>query len=219
MFNFKILKIKYHPPDVLNIGYEKIFSKINRITILNTLMQNFDNFLFIVDIDWIKEPDNEFIKGFMFIEDSFEFLVSKKKSLCLVSGKLPKEHSDILHQLTRNFNCFLEFPITLEKSVIKGNIVGTHQDVFRFLDFIKNWGADFEVFSVNKYHPRGYGVLSALTLQQSKCLKVAVESGFFDFPKKNNSRAIAKKLGISHPTFIEHIKKAEKTIFSNLFKM
>jgi predicted DNA binding protein len=73
--------------------------------------------------------------------------------------------------------------------------------------------------SIKKYYPKGYGVISALTTRQFKCLKTAMENGYFDMPKKYNSHQIAKKLKISHTTFLEHIKKAEKTIISNLLRI
>jgi predicted DNA binding protein len=219
MLNLKILKLSYKPPDIFNLGYEQIFSQVKKIIIQNTLMQNLDKFIFIVEIDWLKQPNNDFVKQFVFIDDSVEFLVSKNKSICLISGIFPKEHSEILHQLSSNFNCFLEFPIIMEKSTITGNIVGSHNDINKFTDFIKGWGAEFNLISIKKYYPRGYGVLSALTIQQLKCLEFALEKGYFDFPKRMDSRTISKKLNISHSTFIEHIKKAEKNIFSNLLNL
>ncbi len=219
MLDLKILKLLYNPPDVFDLGYEKIFLKAKRVTVLNTLIQNLDNFILTVEVDWLSKPDNNFIKQLKFVKDSIEFLRSKNRSICLVSGKLPKEYSEILIQLSSNFNCFLEFPIKMEKKAIIGNIVGSHEDINRFLEFIKSWGAEFEIISIKKYYPKGYGIISELTPQQLKCLEFAVEKGYFDFPKKHDSRAIAKDLEISHTTFIEHIKRAEKIIFSNLFRI
>jgi len=219
MLEFKILKLHYNPPDVFNLGYENVFLKVNKITFLNTLMQNLDNFLFIVEIDWLDKPDNEFVKQHIFVKDSVELILSKNRSICLINSKLPEVQTDIILHLSRNFNCFMEFPIVMDKDGIVGSIVGPHKDLIRFLDFLESWGAKLEIISIRKYYPKGYGVLSALTSQQLKCLEFAVENGFFNFPKQNDSRTIAKKLGISHPTFIEHIKKAEKLIFSNLLKI
>jgi predicted DNA binding protein len=182
-------------------------------------MQNLDRFLFMVEIDWKSKPNNDHIKNFEFIDESIEFAVSKNKSVCLVSGKFPQEYSEILMQLSSNFNCFLEFPIILEKNAITGNIVGSHEDLNRFLDFIEGWGAEFKIISKRKYLPKGSGVLSELTLQQLKSLEKAVEMGYFEFPKRNNARDISKKLKISHATFIEHLRKAEKTVFTNLFRI
>ena len=46
---------------------------------------------------------------------------------------------------------------------------------------------------------------------------MAVEEGFFDIPKKADSRKLAAKKGISHSAYLAHIKKAEKKIFEELF--
>ncbi|UCH88453.1 MAG: helix-turn-helix domain-containing protein [Thermoplasmata archaeon] len=218
MYNLKILKLSYKPPDIFNLGYHRIFSKVKKVIIQTPLMQNPEKFLFIVEIDWKKEPDNDFVKEFVFIEDSKELIAFKDRSVCLIGGSIPKEHSDVLQQLSNNFNCFLEFPIIMEKNSISGNIVGHQKDLNKFIDFIKGWGAEFKIISIKKYYPKGYGILSALTKKQLICLEYALEKGYFDFPKRNDSRKISEKLDISHTTFIEHIKKAEKTIITNLLR-
>ena len=46
---------------------------------------------------------------------------------------------------------------------------------------------------------------------------MAVEQGFFDIPKKANSRKLAGQKGISHSAYLAHIRKAEKKIFKELF--
>ena len=217
MLEFKILKLHYNPLDVFNLGYENVFSKAKKVVIYQTLMQNPENFLFIVEIDWLDKPDNEFLNQHILVKDSYELIASKNRSICLINSKLPKEQTEVILHLSSNFNCFLEFPLFLDKKGITGNIVGKHKDLKRFIAFLENWGAKFEIVSLRKYYPKGFGVLSALTLQQLKCMEFAIEYGYFDFPKRHNSREIAKKLKINHTTFIEHIKKAEKTVFSNLF--
>jgi len=219
MLDFQIIKLHYTPPEAIKIGYEIVFSKAKKVTILNTLIQNLDNFLFIVEIDWLDQPDNEFVKQHIFVKDSIELIISENKSICLLTGTLPKDFSDMLRQLTNKFNCFLDLPIILEKKSITGNIVITHRDLNRFLDYIRNLGMVFKILSIKKYYPKGFGVISALTSQQLNCLKTAIENGYFDIPKRYNSHEIAKRLNISHTTFLEHIKKAEKTIFSNLLRI
>ncbi len=219
MLDFKIMKLQYTPPEPIGLGYEIVFTKANKVTILNTLMQNLDKFLFIVEIDWIDKPDNEFVKHHIYVKDSVELIIHENRSICLITGTFPGEYSDMLQELAIKFNCFLDLPITLEKTAISANIVVNHKELNMLLDLISSWGVKYEILSIKKYYPKGYGVISALTTQQFKCLKTAMENGYFDKPKKNNSHQIAKKLKISHTTFLEHIKKAEKIIFSNLLRI
>ena len=72
MLEFKILKLHYNPPDVFKMGYEDVFLKVKKITFLNTLMQNLNDFLFIVEIDWLDKPDNDYVKEYRFVKDSVE---------------------------------------------------------------------------------------------------------------------------------------------------
>jgi predicted DNA binding protein len=219
MLDFRIIKLQYTPPEVIKLGYELVFSKAKKVTILNTLMQNLDKFLFIVEIEWLDQPDNEFVKQHIFVKDSVELIIDENKSICLITGTFPKDYSDMLQELADKFNCFLDLPITLEENSITGNLVVSHKDLNKFLDIISSWGVEFNILSIKKYYPRGYGVISALTSQQLNCLNTAMENGYFDIPKRFNSHEIAKKLKITHTTFLEHIKKAEKTIFSNLLRI
>ncbi len=219
MLDFQIIKLNYNPPEVIKSGYELAFSKAKKITILNTLMQSLNKFLFIVEIDWLDQPDNEFVKRHIFVKDSVELIIDENKSICLITGTFPKDYSDMLQELSDNFNCFLDFPVILEEQSITVNIVISHKELNEFLDVLSHWGIIFKILSKKRYYPKGYGVISALTSQQLNCLEAAMENGYFDIPKRYNSHEIAEKLNISHTTFLEHIKKAEKTIFSNLLRI
>ena len=219
MLDFKIMKLRYTPPEVIELGFKQVFSKAKKVTILNTLMQSLEKFLFIVEIDWLDRPDNEFVKQHIFVKDSVELINQKNKSICLITGTFPGEYSEMLQELGDRFQCFLEFPITLEENSITANIVVNYRELNKILDLISSWGIVFDILSIKRYFPKGYGVISALTAQQLNCLKTAMDNGYFDVPKRHNSHELAKKLKISHTTFLEHLKKAEKKVFSNLLRI
>jgi predicted DNA binding protein len=121
-------------------------------------------------------------------------------------------------EFSATFNLFLEFPITLYEKYKIGYIVGTQKNLKKFLNFVDNIGIEFEILARRKYIPAGHGALASLTPQQFKCIRAAVELGYFDLPKRKDARAIAKKLNMAHSTFLEHIRKAEKAIFEILFR-
>jgi len=218
MENLMVMKIKYKPPDLLNIGYDDIFQKITRAEISNVLLQNIDSMIFVVAIQWLKIPDNDFVKKVIIVRDSVEFSISKNKSICIISSKIPKEISELIQKLSNSFNCFVEFPIIFEKNNIISNIVGSQENINKFLHFIDDLGIEYENISKRKYIPRDHGILSALTEKQYRCLELAVKMGYFDKPKGHDSRKLAEIVGINHSTYLEHLKKAEKKIFENLFR-
>jgi len=112
----------------------------------------------------------------------------------------------------------LEFPARFTEKALTGSIVGTSENINRFLSFAEEWGASYEILSVSKYQPRVEGVLSNLTPKQYHCLETALRLGYFDVKRKVDSRELAKVLGLSHATVLEHIKKGQREILRALFK-
>jgi predicted DNA binding protein len=55
-----------------------------------------------------------------------------------------------------------------------------------------------------------------LTERQREVLQTAYEMGYYDWPRECTGADIAEKLDISSPTFSEHIKAAERNLFSVL---
>lgn len=88
----------------------------------------------------------------------------------------------------------------------------------RFIDFLEEIYHDFYVVSMKKYYVKGRGLLSMLTAQQYKCLRLAVENGFYDIPKKADTRKLAKAVGLAHGTYSFHVRKAERSIFKTFFE-
>ena len=56
-----------------------------------------------------------------------------------------------------------------------------------------------------------------LTDRQRAALEVAYLSGFFEWPRNSSGEEIADSIGISHPTFSEHLRLAQQKLFDALF--
>ena len=56
-----------------------------------------------------------------------------------------------------------------------------------------------------------------MTARQEEILRVALDLGYFDFPKRIRLEALAEKLNISPGTLSEILRRAEKNILSNHF--
>ena len=53
---------------------------------------------------------------------------------------------------------------------------------------------------------------SSLSSRQSEVIKHAYEAGYFDWPRRADAETLADQLDISHSTFLEHLRKAEKKV-------
>lgn len=218
MMDLKLLRMNYNPPDILELGYDEMFERIDEVTIISPLMQTFERFILVCEIVWKDGPDLDYIKGLRMVENIEEISREGSTSLVMVSGKFPDIYTEVIRKFFNTFNCFIEFPARLTRKTMTGSIVGTQDDLNRFLSFASAWGAEYETISIIKYQPRVEGALSKLTNKQFRCLETAVRMGYFDTPRMVNSRELAKELELSHATVLEHIKKGQRALFSALFK-
>lgn len=61
-------------------------------------------------------------------------------------------------------------------------------------------------------------LLPDLTKSQKKALEIAINEGYYEYPKRVKMEALAKKMGISYSTFQAHLKKAEGKILPEVYK-
>jgi len=57
----------------------------------------------------------------------------------------------------------------------------------------------------------------ALTDRQREAVEAAYRSGYFEWPRDRTGEEIAERIGISPPTFHNHLRTAERTLLSTLF--
>ena len=53
---------------------------------------------------------------------------------------------------------------------------------------------------------------SSLSTRQVEVLELAHEAGYFDWPRGTDAETLADRFDISHATFLEHLRKAERKV-------
>jgi len=61
-------------------------------------------------------------------------------------------------------------------------------------------------------------LLPELTKKQKQALEIAINNGYYDYPKKVNMEKLAKIMKISYSTYQAHLKKAEGKIIPSVYK-
>ncbi|WP_410767326.1 helix-turn-helix domain-containing protein [Haloferax sp. DFSO60] len=55
---------------------------------------------------------------------------------------------------------------------------------------------------------------SELTPRQREVIGIALEQGYFEWPRRHSAEEIARSLEIDHSTFLEHVRKAQQKLLS-----
>jgi len=85
--------------------------------------------------------------------------------------------------------------------------------VFRREDLKNIVGELNEIGTVRLGHLSRYGETGGtLSDRQGEVVELALDAGYFEWPRETDSEMLAEKLGIAHSTFLEHLRKAEKKL-------
>lgn len=104
----------------------------------------------------------------------------------------------------------------LTRSCMRKTFVGTRTQLKRALSLLEKTGTSFKIISASEARFEPDSLLMSLSESQRKTITEAYSSGYFDFPRKTNSKKLAKSLGISKPTLSEHLRKAEKNLLAQI---
>jgi predicted DNA binding protein len=218
MTGMKVMKLRVEPIDPYNIGYETIFSRIKRLSVLSSMMETPKKYIAVIEVVWNDASDITILSDLEFFDKVSEIVSSDNTYLYLVIGRHLPYYSQLYMEMIETFDCFFQYPLVFKKEKIYLSIAGKQKNLNDFVSTLSESGMPFKVVSIRPYYLKGRGILSSLTPKQYDCLRLAVNSGLYDIPKRCDTRKLAKKKDISHSTFSMHLRKAEKVIFKELFE-
>jgi predicted DNA binding protein len=201
-----------------------LFRDIDQIIVRQQFTTSPKDFILLCEISWKEKNSdpNEILRGLIddidVMKDFLHIKDEKGKTLCFIMGEHDIRYTELFIYTTREFLCFIEYPLVARGDFGILNLVGVPQDVMKLIAFMQEFGSNFEIVAITNYVPKDTGILSVLTDKQLAVLKEAYEYGFFEHPRTTPSRVIAAELGIAHTTFLTHIRKSLKRIFQNLLE-
>jgi len=223
MFGLRRFRVRTNLNDIIRPLLDKVFVDIDHIIVQQQFTTSPKDFLVLCEVVWNKRIDDvqgtvsALIKELPGFEAVTVISSDRDRTLGFVKGQYNEMYTELFLHTTKEYLCFLDFPITLYKDHGVFDLIGPPKEVERLLEFMRGWGTELDIVAITDYHTRDRGLLTTLTAKQLKVLKFAYDRGFFDHPRKADARKLSNKVGMKHTTFLTHIRKAQKRMLDQLF--
>ena len=106
-------------------------------------------------------------------------------------------------------------PSIFTKDKMTLSVIGNEENLKKFLGVIKYLG-EVKSKSFIKATFNEQSLLSVLTEKQKEMIIAAKNNGYYNYPRKINSEDLSKIVGLSKPTVVQHLRKAESRIVTNI---
>jgi predicted DNA binding protein len=112
---------------------------------------------------------------------------------------------------------YLLLPFEIREETIRLTFLGSPNQITEFLGRLGKRDVHFRVILLTNAKFSS-DPLSALTKKQKEVLVTAYELGYYDFPRKINSEQLAKKLNLHSSALVEHRRKAERRLITQILR-
>jgi len=110
-------------------------------------------------------------------------------------------------------------PIIMNKDYMSFKCIGSASSLDKVIKLFKLMGTITQIsYNDAVYNPKNNRMLSSLTQKELAVLQIAMESGYYEYPRKINGTELARKIKSSKSTVIEHLRKAENKVMISALK-
>ncbi|MDX1798930.1 MAG: helix-turn-helix domain-containing protein [Candidatus Lokiarchaeia archaeon] len=126
-----------------------------------------------------------------------------------------KQTKDFLDKL----DLIIDPPIILDRDRLLVNIITESKNIDKFVESLDSfYNTKLEILSISDIQPNYENLFLKLTDRQKEVAYYAVQHGYFEIPRRINSKKIANHFKISRSALYDHLRKIEKTIYHSIFK-
>jgi hypothetical protein len=108
-------------------------------------------------------------------------------------------------------------PIEVDGETARMTYVGSSKDVGQLFRGLRSAGLRFRTLSLSDMRLPLHSPLNTLTEKQRRVVTTAFRYGYYDRPRRISSQALARALGLSSSTLVNHRLKAERRLLSAVF--
>ena len=108
------------------------------------------------------------------------------------------------------------FPQILNRLLV--SIIAESKNINKFVESLdRYYDEKLEILSIANIQPNYENLFLKLTDRQKEIIYYAIHHGYFEIPRRINSKKIADHFKISRSALYDHLRKIERTIYQSIF--
>ncbi len=136
------------------------------------------------------------------------------KHICLAKYYEEKESKDMFKEFDLDLIPSKPTIISLDK--LTSSYIGDNENLRKIIEVTKSKVGEIRNVSFQRSSYEKLDILSVLTEKQRDILIEAHKHGYYDYPKKINSKGLSNKVNLSTATLVEHLRKAEGRLLNEI---
>jgi hypothetical protein len=210
--------IKLKPNALVRKMQKGIYESVDRIEGRELLKLDFERTTKMVITDFIMKPGHfldevKFPKG---VEILNVLKIDGSRHTVLMKAKAPGKKFKGLFKMF-DLNLLYDVPFQASRDEIVFSAIGENEPLNKLIKLLKLLG-EVEKVSFTQAAFSEHDLLKVLTDKQRDIIIQAKKNGYYHYPRKINTKELSEKLGISKATTVEHLRKAEMRLMSNLLE-
>jgi len=213
----RMVTIEIEPSEMAREGRRSTFEHIVSYEVLEVLKIDYEQGLFVDLIECVTR-EGVSIHDLDIIGNMEVLSVIKSEGnrhTCLVRGQEEDMTKDEYKEL--DLDLIYTTPSFQSEDRIVLSFIGAQKNLMTFVDLMK--GGQVGKITNMTFKRAAYqrrDMLSVLTEKQREVMVAAYRHGYYDLPKGINSVRLSERLFLSKPTMLEHLRKAERRILTEI---
>jgi len=136
-----------------------------------------------------------------------------REVLCLVKANAVPGFDDLKQKADLDLKMVPPMRLTREK--VTYSFVGEDDQIVKMIELAKEVGGDLKV-SLRQASFENGDLLSVLTEKQRSLMVMAKDMGYYEYPRRTSTEDLARAVGLSPSTVIEHLRKSEVRLMAEI---
>ena len=212
----RTLTLEIEPFETVKEAMAESFAQVRSYEILETLKMDYEEGICIeimeltlkegASIHDIRTLGNMEILSVLKSQDS--------KHTCLIRYTEPEETKGGFQESDLGLIHTIPTIVSPEKMTV--SMMGERKNLSDFAEMMRTHVGTIMKMAVRRAAYQKADILAVLTDKQREVMIAAFRNGYYDYPKKISSQRLCRKVNISKPTLLQHMRKAEGRILREI---